>query len=349
MENLTLLIPHQIDSLLEKTLHLLPDGIILIDRHATITYINQTAQDAIVRHKGKLTIASDDLLALVAPERQDFIRSCIRDAFRNKVTVFEQQLPMGAGEEWLEIRYFPIADEAGTIAHVGVHMKDITDKMMLQRELEQQRRSQKNRLVKAALDAQERERTEIGRELHDNVNQVLTTIKLYNEICLSEEQTNKRLMLKSIQQVNYCIEAIRDLSKTLSGPSAGEMDLVDAIRELVNSINTTRRIHVNFLTYGLKNEKIGQDLQTTIYRIAQEQLTNILKYAQAIHVDVMLVGTTSSVALSIQDDGKGFDLSKNRKGVGITNMISRAETLDGQIEFLTSPGNGCTMMVEFPV
>ncbi|MFL5810750.1 MAG: sensor histidine kinase, partial [Flavisolibacter sp.] len=104
-----------------------------------------------------------------------------------------------------------------------------------------------------------------------------------------------------------------------------------------------------FFTYHVRDEKISQDLQTTIFRIAQEQLTNVLKYANASSVDVILVGTAESIALKIQDNGSGFDPDQKRKGVGITNMISRAENLDGKIEHVSSPGEGCTLMAEFPL
>ena len=75
----------------------------------------------------------------------------------------------------------------------------------------------------------------------------------------------------------------------------------------------------------------------------------MLKYANASVVDVMLVGTGNSIALRIQDDGVGFDPKQRRAGVGITNMISRSETLGGTIELVSAPGEGCSLMAEFPL
>jgi signal transduction histidine kinase len=245
--------------------------------------------------------------------------------------------------------YYPMPDDSGFVTHVCIRGKDITQQVLLEKELENEREKSRIRLIKATLDAQEKQRSEIGRELHDNVNQVLTTVKLYNELCLTEEYTNKNLLLRSVQQVNHCIETIRSLSKTLSSPRIEESDVKETIRELVDEINATRRVDAHYFTYGVQQEKISQDLLTALYRIAQEQLTNVLKYAKASRVDVMLVSTSTHIALKIQDDGQGFDMEEKRKGVGITNMISRTETLGGTIDLTSSPGKGCSLMVEFPL
>ena len=199
------------------------------------------------------------------------------------------------------------------------------------------------------MDTQEQERSEIGKELHDNVNQVLTTVKLYNEMCLAEEKVNRNILMKSVQQINYCIELIRDLSKELRSPRIEEMGLTDSIRELADRVRDTQRMAVKYFTYGITDETVSQDLQTAIYRIAQEQLTNVLKYSEASLVEVGLVGSSGSIALHIQDNGKGFNPVERSKGVGIINMITRAEALGGIIDIETSPGKGCALMAEFPL
>ncbi|MGZ5287454.1 MAG: sensor histidine kinase, partial [Flavisolibacter sp.] len=273
----------------------------------------------------------------------------VADALSNLTTKFQLCYPQSGVETWFELGYYPMPDDSGLVTHVCVRGKNISEQVQLEKKLESERKKVKNQIIKATLDAQEKQRTEIGRELHDNVNQVLTTVKLYNELALTEEYTNKRLLLRSVQQVNYCIEALRTLSKTLNSPKIEENDLKDSVKELVDEVNATRRIEAHFFTYGANREKISQDLMTTIYRIAQEQLTNVLKYANASRVDVMLVGTGETIALNIKDNGEGFDVKKKSKGVGITNMISRTEVLGGHIDIESEPGKGCSLMVEFPL
>ena len=339
----------QLDSLLDKTLQSLDDGIVLIDREGIVKYYNQAARSQLRRQSGRLVEIGKNFLDGVLPERQQIARASIQDAFNGHSSVHKLLYPQEGLDAWIELSYSPVIEEDGQVSHVCVRAKPITEQMILEKKLEAHNKMQRNAILKAALDAQEKQRAEIGRELHDNVNQVLTTVKLYNEICLSEAQPDRNMLLRSVQQINYCIETLRGLSKTLAPPSREEAGLKENIKELTESIDATRKIAVRFYSYGLKNELIGQELQTTIYRIAQEQLTNVLKYAEASWVDVVLVGTSESIALSIQDNGIGFNWNEKRKGVGITNMISRSEAWGGEIEFRTSPGEGCRMMVEFPL
>lgn len=207
----------------------------------------------------------------------------------------------------------------------------------------------RDKLIKATIEAQEKERSLIGRELHDNVNQVLTTVKLYTELSCAEEVPNKDLLKRAVIQINYCIEEIRNLSRRLAVPKNDDLCLEELIKELVDSINTTKKTSIAFLSYGIKDRKFSQELQTTIYRIVQEQLTNVLKYAHAQSVKVIMAGTHDEIAVQVQDDGIGFSLIEKSKGNGITNMISRAETIGGSLHIQTSPGNGCTMTAEFPI
>lgn len=334
---------------LERALYILQDAILILNRHAQIIYINRAAEMTLKRELRQMPALGDNYLDFVHQDRQQITSQLIDDALCNQPSSLLARFGTPEKETWYELAYHPMPDETGIVTHVCVRILDVSEKILLQKKLESEREKQKNRLIKAVVDAQERQRSEIGRELHDNVNQVLTTIKLYNEICLTEEQTNKNLLLRSVQQINYCIETLRVLSRTLSSPKIEETDLKDSIKELVDEINATRKITAKFFTYGIEKEKVSQDLQTTLYRIAQEQLTNVLKYAKAAVVDVLLVGTANSVALKIQDDGVGFDPKQKRTGVGVTNMISRAETLGGTIEIVSEPGKGCSLMAEFPL
>lgn len=178
---------------------------------------------------------------------------------------------------------------------------------------------------------------------------MLTTVKLYTELSYQDDVPNKELLKRSVQQINYCIEEIRNLSRRLAVPRMGELNFEELIKDLVDTINMTKKTSIKFLSYGIKNRELSHELQTTIYRIIQEQITNVIKYACANSVKVIIAGTNDDIAIQVQDNGIGFDLKEKIKGNGITNMISRAETLGGSLKFDTSPGKGCTMTVEFPL
>jgi len=333
-------------SLLAKALLTLQDGIGIIERDFSIAYINAAAKDILERQMKIRPSLGDCYLDYVVPERLELNKEFIIKAFENEPSMFEAE---HHDATWYEIGYYPVPDESGVITHVCIKAKDITEQKLLEKRLQEERRARKNNVIKATIEAQEKERSLIGRELHDNVNQVLTTVKLYTELSCAEEVPNKELLKRSVQQINYCIEEIRSLSRRLAVPKLGELGLDELIRDLVETINITKKTSIKYLSYGIKNRDFTQELQTTIYRIIQEQLTNVMKYACANSVKVIVAGTPEDVAIQVQDNGIGFDLKEKSKGNGITNMISRAATLGGSLKFETSPGNGCTMTAEFPL
>lgn len=334
---------------LEQALCILQDSITIVNREREIIYINEAGIKLFSSLLGIVPAIGDDFISLLQEEQRPEASGRVEAAFESQAVEveFEDQRP--GHTCWLKVGYYPMPDDDGFVGHVCIRVRNITERVLLERTIEQQRRVQKNNVLKAALLAQEKERAEIGRELHDHVNQVLTTVKLYNEICLTEEQTNKHLLMRSVQQINHCIETLRTLSQSLISPESDSISLKELIRELADSISDTQRLSVRFLTYGVRDERVRQDVHTAIYRIAQEQLTNVLKYAQASVVDVLLVGTSDTIALRIEDDGCGCDIKERRKGTGLTNIASRVEALDGQVEMQSSPGRGFILMVEFPL
>jgi signal transduction histidine kinase len=209
-------------------------------------------------------------------------------------------------------------------------------------------KQQQRAIAYAEIKAQEQVRSQIGRELHDNINQVLTTVKLYNELCLSQPQMTTDLLQKSIHYLNGCIEEIRGLSKTLSAPTIGNVSINDSIKELIDSVEATHRLAITYETSGLENKTYSKDIRIALFRIVQEHITNVLKHAQATELLISLQATDGAITCIIKDNGIGFDTGRHKRGIGITNMISRAEVLHGSVALHSAPGQGCTLTVQLP-
>ncbi|MGZ5191430.1 MAG: PAS domain-containing protein, partial [Flavisolibacter sp.] len=204
---------------LERALFILQDVIVILNRKSIITYINKAGQQIFEGQLNYKPSIGDEFVSLLIEDKKESAKEFIDRAFCNETSVIEIHYPQSGNDSWFELGFYPMPEENGIVTHVCVRAKNITDKIILEKKLDKERKEQKNLLIKATFDAQEKQRTEIGRELHDNVNQVLTTVKLYNEICLTEEFTNKTMLMKSVQQINFCIESLRSLSKELSSPS----------------------------------------------------------------------------------------------------------------------------------
>ena len=212
----------------------------------------------------------------------------------------------------------------------------------------QQLKSQKE-IVAAVLTAQEKERANIGRELHDNLNQILGAAKLYIELAKTDEEDRDMLLQKSVDYIVTVIAEIRNISKNLAFPRLNVMGLADSIKILIEDVMRVNPIHIQFRESGIDPAELDEALQLDIFRIVQEQLNNILKHANASQAEIHLARTNNTVELLISDNGKGCDLTMDNKGVGIVNIISRADLYQGTVSILSHPGEGYVLIVAFPV
>jgi PAS domain S-box-containing protein len=223
---------------------------------------------------------------------------------------------------------------------------DLTENLQLQQQLTEEKINKQKEITRATINAQEKEREEVGKELHDNVNQILTTVKLYLDSAVVTPQKENEFIERSRQLVNAGIGEIRRISKSLVPPSLGELTLRDALRELIMSIKFTQK-NIHFRTKGLNEEILSDSLKISIYRIVQEQLNNIIKYADASQISITIHQQNDTLDLQIADNGRGFDMGKKRGGIGIANITNRATTFNGKLFIDSSPGNGCRVNVHF--
>src|SRR5579872_3726267 len=226
-----------------------------------------------------------------------------------------------------------------------VIINDVTERVRLEKELALQQRLKQQQITEVVLGAQERERFELGQELHDNINQILATSKLYLDVAIEEKEPRIELLAKSRKNISMAIEEIRKLSKELITPTLNDLGLIQSIKELIRSIQMVKKMKIRLHISGLDEAELLPEQKINIYRIIQEQLNNILKHAQAGEVVIELNKVKEQVRLRLTDDGKGFDPRMRRKGVGLSNIISRAELYNGKVEIDSSPGKGCRLEV----
>ncbi len=207
------------------------------------------------------------------------------------------------------------------------------------------------RLGKAILDAQEKERQQIGMELHDNVNQILSAAVLYLGMAKNAEKEKDEFsesVATGMHYINDAIAEIRRLSHQLAPVSYAEVSLKDVFESFTASMNSAQTFSVTLHFDELAKEQISHDIQINLYRILQEQLNNIIKHSQASEVEIWVKLAGPMVQLRIADNGKGCDPQKLKNGIGLHNIKKRAEVFSGEFSFTTSPGNGFELLVEIP-
>jgi PAS domain S-box-containing protein len=219
--------------------------------------------------------------------------------------------------------------------------------LLLKQELNKQKL-----IAQAMVDAQEKERAEIGKELHDNINQILSTTKLYLELAKNDHKERLSLINRSAANIHSAIHEIRNISRNLVPASIGDLGLQDSVADLVESLRTTRAINVEFYAAGNFDEKLSDKTKLMLFRIIQEQINNVLKHSGArnLIIELILEDADKCIELSITDDGKGFDPGKaGKKGLGLSNINSRADLFGGKVTLQSAPGSGCKLRVQVPV
>lgn len=236
---------------------------------------------------------------------------------------------------------------------VGI-VHDITNQKQAEEQLRQQeakmmeeRVNHQRQIARATINTQEYERSEIGKELHDNVNQILASAKLFLSSPFLEGDERELFTNKAAEHIHMAIEEIRKLSKSLVSPSAADLGIIETINDMIGDIKWAQKIEVCFNHGGIDETKLDYGLKLTIYRIVQEQLTNILKYADANKIGITIKEEEKKIILTISDNGKGFDPATKRKGIGFNNIINRADVFNGKVDIQAAPGEGCTVRVEF--
>lgn len=228
-------------------------------------------------------------------------------------------------------------------------MVDITEQKKMEEELREKERSQQKLITEITILAQEKERNELGLELHDNINQLLSVVKLYLGRAKTETVVRQEMIDKSYLHLEEAIRDIRKLSHSLVAPSLGHDGLKEALEDLARSVQDLNKIDIQLLLdedfeHALQDKK----KELMLYRIVQEQLTNIVKYANATEVVICLQLQENNLSLLINDNGVGFDMQVPSNGIGLKNINSRVHFYAGKMMLTSAPGEGCTLEILVP-
>jgi len=244
-------------------------------------------------------------------------------------------------------------DESGKPCRLFGILQDITERTeaeknlkLLEKKIQEQKILEQKKIARAIITGQEKERNFIAQELHDNINQILAGSKMFLSVAGKKNEEIKKIVKYPMELIDNSIEEIRLLSQKLVIPQKS-IKLNNLVEDLLNTLSENTAVQTS-LTYTIPDATIGEDLKLNIYRIIQEQLNNIQKYAEAKNVQIVMILKSGFISVSITDDGKGFNTHLQRKGIGISNIIYRAECFSGKVSIKSSPGKGCKIQVKIP-
>jgi signal transduction histidine kinase len=199
-----------------------------------------------------------------------------------------------------------------------------------------------------AVEAQELERRRLARELHDQTGQNLTSVLLgLKAIEEAEDAEERARALASVrQQVVETLHDIRRLAVELRPKALDDFGLVAAVERLAETVGeqTGMRVEVE----ARLDERLPTEVETALYRIVQEALTNVVKHADARAVSVVLARTDGAITAVVEDDGRGFDTGARTEGLGLAGMRERLALLGGRLKLESSTASGTTLVAEVP-
>lgn len=240
-----------------------------------------------------------------------------------------------------------IRHSSGKPARLIGAVQDVSELRNLQIEHYEQQLKYKRAMTRTIIKAQENERSRWAGELHDNVCQLLSVAKMYLMDMAKFPEHRENLLPETTQLVTDSINEIRQLSASIQSPVFSKMSLAKAVENLVANINRVSSFDFVWKEEGLDEGELENEHKLMIYRIIQEQLNNITKYASATKVSVQLRFEGNLVTLEITDNGKGFDPAEAKSGVGLRNMQSRLLAYHGTMDIHSSPGSGCRIRAQF--
>lgn len=254
-------------------------------------------------------------------------------------------------KRWFQAHIYPVKGERGEIRNVIMLYEDITERQWATEDLQ--------RLSSELMSAQEAERKRISQELHDELGQALTAIRI-NLAALEKElgpaltPANGERLAESGTLADQMLQHVRELSHDLRPTMLDELGLVPTLRWYVGRFAHRLGLEVQFEAAGLE-ERLAAELETALYRIVQEALTNVARHAGARRVCLRLERNALRVITTIEDDGVGFDVRRwaaaatPALGAGLFGMRERAALRGGSFTIHAHPGQGTRLVIELPL
>lgn len=204
--------------------------------------------------------------------------------------------------------------------------------------------------LKEVVNAEEKERQRIARELHDGVGHLLSSAKLNLSAMEEQDDENKVALENSMKIIDEALDETRTISHNLMPSALTELGFVAALQQLVRKINQAGKIKAVLQT-DPENFELDETKSTALFRIVQEVVNNILKHAAANTINVSVNKQQQKVHLSIADDGIGFDADaiNNSSGIGWKNIFARADMIHAAITINSLPGKGTTVQLQIPL
>ncbi|MGG1576048.1 PAS domain-containing sensor histidine kinase [Fictibacillus sp. NRS-1165] len=309
----------------------------ITDKRGKITYVNDMFCE-ISKYRRDELIGRDHRIINSGYHSREFFGNLWKTISAGKVWKGEIRNKAKDGTYyWMYTTIIPFLNEEGEPFQYMAIRSEITEKKRVEHELQQ--------MMRRILDVQEEERKRLSRNLHDGVGQNLYSHLITINVLRS--QLSHPLLDQMQKEASDLIEEVRDISWELRPSVLDDLGLVPAIRSFLSRYIDNYGIDIDF-NCSLPLQRLSIAIETTIYRVIQEALTNVRKYAKVKQAAVSILTTGEKIKVIIRDDGQGFDNKQLQRGVGLFSMEERARSVGGGLDIQSEIGRGTTVILELP-
>lgn len=230
----------------------------------------------------------------------------------------------------------------------------VQETLIKDQKLTQLQQEQKIVAFKSMISGEESERKRLAKELHDGLGGMLSNLKLAlsppNTEIKVKTKDREHIVTHALQMADRASEELRRIAHNMMPQSLAKFGLITALEDLCDDINFAGKMEVVFQHFNVDDTQVAA-INLAVYRLVQELLNNVVKHAEATEVTLQLSQNATTLFVTVEDNGKGFDLEKAlaQKGHGLSNLQSRVEALNGELEIDARPKEGTSIQIQLPI
>lgn len=334
-----------------------PDVVVRYDTHCRRVYVNPAMQRqfglSIEEILGKTPLESSTMAEAAAYMQQ--IQEVLKSAQESQMEFPFHDIQ--GGEHWGHMRLVPEFNKDGEVVSVLTKTRDITDRKRAEEELKkrerdlEESRAQLRGLTARREEVREEERKHIAREVHDELGQILTGLKLNISIIehkyAAESASLREHLQETLMLIDRSLEVARNVASALR-PAVLDLGIVSALEWLAGRFELSTGIQCEMIISETEI-RLDENHEIALFRIVQESLTNVARHAKAQRVDIAIAKDADDYVLKVRDNGTGFDTNaKQMNSFGLVGIRERALMLGGTIAINSRPGNGTEIEVRIP-